>query len=166
MVVLTNPPLTSGERTLRRVALAADLLGFAEFDVVNIFALPSHATGEIASLGATEAGWVEAQPSIEAAVGRAHGALLAYGTTAPTGDARSHFRKQVSWVEETLARRSIPVWIVGDGPRHPSRWHRWTYRTFPQVPFTDALGDSFVQIAGTETPRTPPGPSVAVGGSP
>lgn len=56
LAVLANPPLTAGDRTLRRVEMAAKLLGFAEVQIANLFAVPSHATGEIAVLGAEEIG--------------------------------------------------------------------------------------------------------------
>ena len=58
VAVLTNPPVTDGKRTLRRVDLAAELLGFDHVTVANLFALPSHATGAITDLGVTEDGSV------------------------------------------------------------------------------------------------------------
>jgi hypothetical protein len=146
VVVLTNPPLTDGKRTLRRVALAAELLRFDEVAVANLFSVPSHATGAIAELGATEEGWLEARPSLDACLGVGNGVLLAYGATSPTGEARFQFRRQVAWLRSRIAARALPIWHVGDGPRHPSRWQRWTYRAHPEVPFPEALRNSFVLV--------------------
>lgn len=144
VAILANPPLTDGTRTLRRVELAAELLGFTEVGTANLFALPSHATGAIAKLGETETGWLQARPHLTTSIKSADGVLLAYGTTTPTGDARLHFRQQVVWLTKEIADRSLPTWHVGDGPRHPSRWHRWTHRTYPEIPFLEALKISII----------------------
>jgi hypothetical protein len=146
VAVLSNPPLTDGKRTLRRVALAAELLGFDDFAVANLFSLPSHATGAIAELGTTEEGWLAARPSLDACLSTGNGVLLAYGASSPTGEARLQFRRQVAWLHSQIAAAALPTWHVGDGPRHPSRWHRWTYRAHPNVPFSEALHTSLVQV--------------------
>lgn len=146
LAILANPPLTQGTRTLRRVELAADLLGFNQVKVANLFALPSHATVEIAVLGADEDGWLTAREPLEQSLEAADGVLLAYGATAPTGTARLHFGRQVEWLKGLIAERDLPSWYVGDGPRHPSRWQRWTHREHPGVPFAEALRDSLVAM--------------------
>jgi hypothetical protein len=145
VAVLTNPPLTDGKRTLRRVALAAELLGFNDVEVTNLFSVPSHATGAIAELGTAEEGWLAARPSLETCLGAGSGVLLAYGITPPSGEARFQFREQIAWLHSRIAATALPTWHVGDGPRHPSRWQRWTYRAHPNVPFPEALHNSLVQ---------------------
>lgn len=70
---------------------------------------------------------------------RATHILLGYGTTEPTGPARLHHREQVAWLRRAIGERGLPIYQVGNGPRHPSRWQRWTFRTYPGVPFADAL---------------------------
>ena len=144
-VVLSNPPLTDGQRTLHRVQLAAALLGFEETTVANIFSLPSHSTRGISTLGTTEDGWIAARAPLLASFDVSAGVLLAYGATAPTGPARHNFRAQVDWVHVQLRARVLPTWRVGDGPRHPSRWQRWTFRAHPNLPFPDALRASLVR---------------------
>lgn len=146
VAVLSNPPVTDGKRTLRRVALAADLLRFDEVEVVNLFFVPSYRTGAISTLGAAEEQWIEARPEIDRALGKASGVLRAYGTTAPVGAARGHFRRQVEWLDHRLAVEALPAWQVGDGPRHPSRWQRWTSRAHPEVPFADAVRSSLIRV--------------------
>lgn len=146
LAILANPPLTQGTRTLRRVELAADLLGFARVHVVNLFALPSHTTGEIAVLGVDEGGWLTARESLGACLDTAQGVLLAYGARAPVGIARLHFGSQVEWLHGLITEHELPSWHVGDGPRHPSRWQRWTHREHPGVPFADALRSSFIPV--------------------
>lgn len=146
LAVLANPPLEAGLRTLQRVDLAASLLGFRSFGVANLFALPTRATGAITQLGATESGWLAARPVIEAAVRTADGVLLAYGTGSPSGSARFYFSAQVDWLHDRLQESGAPVWQVGDGTRHPSRWQRWTCRAHPGVPFTEALRLSFESV--------------------
>lgn len=144
--VLANPPLTSGVRTMSRVELAGRLLGFGQVRVVNLFALPSRETGEIATLGRSETGWLEARRDLRAGLAGADGVLLAYGASAPTGAARGHFMAQLDWLESQEALRNLPKWWVGDGPRHPSRWQRWTSRAFPDAEFNDALAKSLSPV--------------------
>ena len=155
VAVLTNPPLTDGKRTMSRVALAAELLGYSEIAIANMFALPSLSTGAIDDLGATVDGWIAARGSLEANLAVAHGVLLAYGATSPSGTARVHFRDQVGWLYDRVEELSLPTWFVGDGPRHPSRWQRWTHRVHPDVPFEEALRRSLVRLGAT-IPSDPP----------
>lgn len=146
VAVLSNPPLTDGKRTLRRVAMAAELLGFEDVAVANLFSMPSRATGAIAELGTSEDGWLAARALLEARLGVGNGVLLAYGATSPTGKAGLQFRLQVYWLRSRIAALALPTWHVGDGPRHPSRWQRWTYRAHPDVAFPDALRQSLVSV--------------------
>lgn len=149
LAVLTNPPLTDGRRTLNRVTLAARLLGFDRVVVANLFALPSHATGAITELGVSPHGWVTARSSLTDHLGSSDGVLLAFGVTAPSGPARDHFRSQVRWLIERTVSLGLPTWQVGDGPRHPSRWQRWTSRTHPDLGFPEALRTSVVRVDTT-----------------
>ncbi|MCK9893895.1 DUF1643 domain-containing protein [Frankia sp. AgB32] len=126
------------------MALAGELLGFAEVKVVNLFSMPSQATGAISELGATAEGWLTARPSLDVALAGADAVLLAYGATSPSGSARTHFREQVEWLHSRLDEWAVPGWQVGDGPRHPSRWQRWTSREHPDVPFAEAVRRSLV----------------------
>lgn len=144
VAVLANPPLADGKRTMRRVALAAEILGFGAVEIANLFAFPSQGTGAICEIGAREDGWIAARPTLEARVSAADGILLAYGTTSPAGPARVHFRNQIGWLLGLMATTGTGAWHVGDGPRHPSRWQRWTCRAHPDIPFTTALARSLV----------------------
>jgi hypothetical protein len=153
VAVLANPPLTDGKRTLRRVDLAAELLGFDDVAIANLFSVPSRATGAIAELGATEGGWLAARGSLDACLRVGKGVLLAYGATSPTGEARLQFRQQVAWLHSRIGTMALPTWQVGDGPRHPSRWQRWTYRAHPDVPFPEALRDSLGRADHVGLPR-------------
>lgn len=150
VAVLANPPLTDGKRTLRRVALAAELLGFDDVAVANLFSVPSRRTGAITELGTAEDGWMAARASLETCLDAGDGVLLAYGATSPSGEARLQFRQQVTWVHSRIAARELPAWYVGDGPRHPSRWQRWTYRAHPDVPFAPQFcpGSGRLRLAG------------------
>ena len=108
-------------------------------------------------LGTEEDGWLEARASLEERLDTAQGVLLAYGATAPTGEARAHFRRQVEWLHIRIAARGLPTWHVGDGPRHPSRWQRWTCRAHPAVPFAEALRSSLVPVCTESVGDSPLG---------
>lgn len=55
VAVLANPPTTSSERTLARVRLAAEILGYPSCSVVNLVLEPTYRTGGLAQVGATRA---------------------------------------------------------------------------------------------------------------
>ena len=145
VAVLSNPPLAAGQRTLRRVHLAAHLLDFDEIKITNLFALPSASTGAISTLGATLEGWNAARPQLQASLDACSAVLIAYGVSPPSGMARHNFQAQVEWLRLNISERGLPTWRVGDGPRHPSRWQRWTYRNLPDLSFSDALRVSLVR---------------------
>jgi hypothetical protein len=153
--VLANPPTTSGVRTLGRVGQAAQLLGYGDVEVVNLFPLATYRTGGINDLGAEAEHWHHARGPIEEALNRAAAVLIGYGATEPSGVARGHHRDQVAWLRQRIVERRLPTYQVGDGPRHPSRWQRWTFRHHPEVPFSEALRLSLclVTCGGTDEPR-------------
>ncbi len=174
LAVLTNPPLKDGRRTLNRVTLAADLLGFDRVVVGNLFALPSQATGAITDLGVSPHGWATAKSHLIDHLASSDGVLFAFGVTAPSGPARDHFRSRVRWLIERTVSLGLPTWQVGDGPRHPSRWQRWTSRTHPDLVFPEAVRTSLVQVeaggylveaAGAETIKADAGQDVVREGS-
>lgn len=140
LVVGSNPPSqTSGERTRRRVELARQILGFDEASLVNLFAMSSYRNDGLRELGGSPEGWLAARDAIDHGMRVAGAVVLAYGTQAPSGPARPHFRDQVAWLEERISSQQLPTWWVGGAPRHPSRWHRHTSRQHRGLDFADAL---------------------------
>lgn len=141
LVVGSNPPSqTSGRRTLGRVEQARVILGFEDARLVNLFGGSSYRSGGVSELGVEPTEWLAARTDLEIGLASASAVLLAYGMNPPTGRARSHFRDQVEWLDSRTAALSLPSWWVGGGPRHPSRWQRYTWREFPGMPYLDALG--------------------------
>jgi hypothetical protein len=139
VAVLSNPPTTSGARTVGRVEQARRALRCESVIVVNLFPIATYRNGEIREHGATSAPWLDARAAIESALDEADIALLGYGVQPPSGNARYLYSAQVSWLDSELTSRNLPTYVVGDGPRHPSRWQRFTSRAYPGVPFVDAL---------------------------
>jgi hypothetical protein len=152
LCILANPPLGSGERTRARLGLARDLLGFETFTIRNLFAVPSGAVTDISTLGATPAGWTQARQQLEPAFSVCDGVLLGYGISEPTGAARKYHREQVEWVAERLAASGCQAFQVGDGPRHPSRWQRWTSRYHRELEFSAALEASLKAVSFDRVP--------------
>jgi hypothetical protein len=147
LVVGSNPPAqTSGQRTLARVQQAATILGFERVTIANLFALPTYRSGGISDLGRTSGGWLDARPPLHSALDACDGVLLAYGTQVPNGEARTHHRDQVRWLDAQVERRGVPSWWVGDAPRHPSRWQRYTWRELPEIEFREALKRSLCRV--------------------
>ena len=139
LAICTSPPKTSGIRTLNRVESARKVLRFEYVRLANMFPFPTQSSGELKTLGVRKDPWMISRDEIQSGVSLADGILLAYGTSAPTGPARHHWREQIAWLFRTLEPTDIPVWSVSDEPRHPSRWHRHTFREHPGMPFDDAL---------------------------
>lgn len=139
VVVGSNPPTTSGQRTRARAGLAQEILECDDVVLANIFGSPTYRSGELSTVGAEPDSWLGARPFLEGALDRAAVVVLAYGLVKPAGRAAEQHARQVQWLDEQLRRRNLPVWWVGDGPRHPSRWHRYTFRAYPSTPFRDAL---------------------------
>lgn len=114
LVVGSNPPSqTSGERTLRRVEVARQILGFDEARLVNLFAMPSYRSSGLGELGGSPEGWLAARGALDHGIMVAEAVVLAYGTQIPSGPARPHFRDQVAWLEERIATQQLPTWWVG-----------------------------------------------------
>lgn len=139
LVVASNPPTTSGRRTLSRAEHARQILGFSRYEIANIFSQPTYRTSGVSHAGSSPDGWLDARVALMPALDQATAVLLAYGVSKPAGVAGKHQDEQVAWLEAEVARRSLPVWWVGGAPRHPSRWQRYTYRAHPEEDFRTAL---------------------------
>lgn len=139
LVVGSNPPVSSGKRTIQRAELASRILGFDDCDLENIFSAPTHRTGDISAVGEISLPWLEARPILMGALDRASAVLLAYGLSKPAGVAAKYHVEQVTWLKNEIDQRGLAVWCVGGEPRHPSRWQRYTYRAYPDMAFPEAL---------------------------
>lgn len=146
LAILANPSTGTGARTTKRVHLAAQLLGFDEVIIDNVFPVASHTTNEIAALGADPDPWIAARSSLSDSMKRADCVLLGYGCKRPAGQARHHFDSQIEWILEELRKECLDVWMVGERPHHPSRWQRYTARTFPDLDFDQALPGALTRI--------------------
>lgn len=124
---------------MARVELARRVLDFDKVAVANVFALATYRTSHISGRGSEPAGWLLARPGLEAAIAACDGVVLAYGMSEPSGIARYHHREQVQWLHTFIDQAGLPSWWVGGSPRHPSRWHRFTHRAFPEVEFGTAI---------------------------
>lgn len=148
VAILASPPsATSGARTRARLALAADVIGSAELGLVNLLDVATRDVLEISRAGQHAAVWLASRPAIEAQLSTADHALLAWGTTEPTGPARFHHRAQIEWVMDAISRHQVSYWTVGGAPRHPSRWQRYTARAFPDRDFRCALPHALTESA-------------------
>lgn len=147
--VLFNPPLTTGARTVARVALAAKLLGHREAVIVNLFPLATKSVLEVNIIGKDFDLWLSARSEIAERIADGGDTLLAYGCQEPIGDVRGHFRAQIAWLHQQVRASGNRVWSVSDQPRHPSRWQRHTARSYPDLPFSAALELSLRQLPAT-----------------
>ena len=139
LVVLSNPPITSGLRTLQRVELARETLSYSSVSIANLFAVPTYRTSGITIAGAKSDGWFAARAELKDSIAAADAVVLAYGCQEPSGLARQHLRDQLDWLGSKIKERDLRTWMIDGRPRHPSRWHRHTFAQHPDLPFADAL---------------------------
>jgi hypothetical protein len=143
LAVLANAPLTtSGDRTRHRVLTACEVIGCQTFEIANLLTVATPTVVDISVVGGDPTRWVAARGHIQRGIDRADEILLGWGCTEPAGVARQHHRAQLKWLAATIAELNRDVWMVGDTPRHPSRWQRYTASEYPGVPFRDALSRS------------------------
>ncbi|MBK6871322.1 MAG: DUF1643 domain-containing protein [Kineosporiaceae bacterium] len=138
--ILLNPPLTAGTATVRHLRVAADLLGCAEIQVANLFAIPTKSVIEINVIGSTAAGWEAARPSLAAVLDSSTALVAGWGVSGLHGQAAAHQREQLSWIAERVAQVPVPlpVWTLNGESRHPSRWHQYVSERHGR-----AIGNSF-----------------------
>lgn len=143
VAILATPPLvTSGERSLARVRLAAEILGLRSVTVTNLLDVATRDVIDIAHAGRDPEPWLDSRDNLTTQLATAGAVLLAWGTTSPSGPARHHHRAQIAWIADIVRERSLACWTVGGTPRHPSRWQRYTSREHPNIPFSVALAAS------------------------
>lgn len=145
-VIGSNPSTTSGVRTKNRAQRACSLLGFETFLISNLIDFPTYRSGDISEVAAEGEIWMRSRAALAAAVSEASGVLLAYGVEKPSGPARVHHREQLAWLNQEISARGLQTWAVGGKPRHPSRWQRFTYRSYPGVDFETALAKSLGRV--------------------
>lgn len=153
LAILATPPETSGERTLKRLELARQILGFEAVRVVNVLDVPTFRTNGMSTAGKEALPWLQSRAAISAGLAECHGVVLGYGVSEPTGAARLHYRTQIDWLWAELRASESLIWSVELPPRHPSRWHRLTYKLAPDTLFPDALRTVLlpIDVSGSAT---------------
>lgn len=126
LAVLLNPPgRTPGTRSRNAIEMAARLLGYDSFEIVNLCSDATPTVVELNKLGHGP-GWQDARQHIAEALRRTDGLLAGWGVTGLTGDGRRALVEQVAWLSGEASAAGIErVWMVGGEPRHPSRWHQY-----------------------------------------
>lgn len=170
--VLASPPTTSGERTRAALRLAAGLLDCDELRIVNLLPVATNDVNAMTRAGVDAYAWRLGRPELLLGLQSSDLVLAAWGVSRLSGPARIHQRAQIDWlVSQGAPLHGDGVWIVGDQPRHPSRWHQYVSdkhgRTLPsgntrsrlrqvitQVPWTHLLLKQLPQ-APSEVSRVP-----------
>lgn len=125
VAVLLNPPEGNGERTNARLRVARDALRCDVVEVVNLYPRASKGLTELGQRAHRSQDWLQHREMIAMALQRGDEVLLGWGVSLPSGRARALMIAQVRWVTDLLCSIGIVPWVVGDGPRHPSRWHQY-----------------------------------------
>lgn len=132
VAILHSLPVTSGERTRRRVDLARRALDCESAVIANLYPRRLENVNALQSVLAEPFGWTAGRDEI--AVALADGAtdvLLGYGVQQPTGPSRVPYQQQLHWLAATLEASDLRLWGFGQRPSHPSRWQRVVHRHEP-----------------------------------
>lgn len=139
LAVLICPPTTSGSITKTRIESFCKILNIHNYRIANLLNVPGYRSSSISVNGTKLQDWLSAREQIIDSLSGVTHVLLGYGVSPPSGIAKHYFRMQTEWLSNLLAELPVQVYFVGDGPRHPSRWQRYTAKNFPQMSFVEAL---------------------------
>jgi hypothetical protein len=124
--ILISPPFGTGARTIKNLGVAAGLLDCSDVHIGNLFPLATANSPSVGLAGTEWDSWLPAQERLSAVLADCDELLFAWGVSVQRSPAKDHFERQVRWVHQEAARFAHhSAWIVGDGPRHPSRWQQF-----------------------------------------
>lgn len=125
--ILLNPPLTSGQATMRHLQVAADVLGCGSVGIANLFAIPTRSVTAINEVGRNSMGWESARPKLEDVLATSTELVAGWGVSGLYGLAAANFRAQISWLHAWFqdGSRLPSMWTLDGESRHPSRWHQY-----------------------------------------
>jgi len=124
--LLLNPPLVGGDRTIRHLQVAANLLGCDNVEIANLFANATPDVTAINEIGRSGDGWEAARLRLRQVITASDHLLAGWGISGLAGPAARHRRAQLDYVR-TYAREvgKHDIWTLNGQPRHPSRWHQY-----------------------------------------
>jgi hypothetical protein len=126
LVLLASPPMTSGQRTLSRLAALSKAIPGCSVSAVNLCAMPAADLPSLSVVAAHPAPWLEARERISTALGDCDELMAAWGLCSLTGSARHHRTAQLNWLLDATTDMGLrEALTVGGMPRHPSRWHQF-----------------------------------------
>jgi hypothetical protein len=146
--VLLNPPTGEGRLSKTRVALAAQVLSYADVSIANLCGVASADSRSLSRVACREADWLAQREILLDQLSKAEGVLLAYGNSLLSGGARKYHRDQIDWLDHYLSTLQVPVYTLAGRTTHASRWNRDTARMFPDLAFEDALRHMLVSWEG------------------
>lgn len=126
VAVLLNPPEGQGTPTRRHLGIVAVELGCTRVEITNLFPTPTRNAAALSGVAYQQKNWIEHRPQIRAALTLPDSEiLLGWGVSTLRGPAGLHLQSQVLWTLAEIKLLGRTAWIIGDGPRHPSRWHQY-----------------------------------------
>lgn len=124
--LLLNPPLVGGDRTIRHLRVAAELLGCDNVEIANLFAIATRDVTAINDVGRSIDGWKAAQFHLHRLIAASDQLIAGWGISGLTGPVERHRQAQVDFVRAcALDIGKDHIWTVNGEPRHPSRWHQY-----------------------------------------
>lgn len=149
VAVLANPTTRSSTRTEQRIALAAGVLGYSDWVIVNLFPLPSASSRDIDRLGRDPSLWLQGRAGISYELNGAVAVLVGFGTIPTSRETGDLLARQLAWLSDELTgRSSIDVWQIGIA-RHPSRWHQYLGAKHGRTSggsFAERISESLTQV--------------------
>lgn len=125
--ILLNPPRAGGGAVTRRsLAVACEVLGAKELEIVNLVGTPTRDLLGLNVVAGEARPWTSARPALRSAVCGADILLFGWGLGGFRQPVRGLFRMQVAWlIEAALCAGHDAAWMLDGSPRHPSRWPQY-----------------------------------------
>jgi hypothetical protein len=124
--LLLNPPLVGGDRTIRHLRVAAELLGCENVQVANLFAIATRDVTAINEAGRCIDGWEAARSRLHEVIVASDQLLAGWGVSGLVGSAARNRQAQLNYLHR--CSRDVGndrIWTLNGESRHPSRWHQY-----------------------------------------
>lgn len=154
LAVLLNPPSAStGARSLGAVGRAANVLGYASYQVGNLFSEATPTVVELNLLAVSEGSWSIVRERLSQQLRGSAGVLAGWGVAGASGRFRRIRDERAEWLRrEAASYGHSSIWTVGGEPRHPSRWHQYVADKHGRTPggsFEERLKQVLTQVDTT-----------------
>lgn len=150
-VILLNPkPEGSTSVSVKRVHMAAQILGLDGVTIVNLTGASSVDSSALRASPSDSSSWMLARRELHSAMEGAENVLAAWGLGGLGPRWQPDFISQRRWLVSTMKTARISrAWTLDGKPRHPSRWHQHLAQSkgrFLEETFEQRMASALCQV--------------------